>query len=70
MAVQSESSTGDLFEAAAHIRQRTSSEDLRLVVNNKSQRNTEKHLGAFIEKTVPDPQNRLQVQETGQMSVN
>lgn len=69
MTVQSESSTGDLFEALAHIEQRASSQNLRLVVNDESQGNTEKNLGALIEKTIPDPQNCLQVKETRKMFV-
>lgn len=49
MTVQSESSTGDLFEALADIRQGASSQDLRLVVHDESQGNTEKNLGALVE---------------------
>lgn len=69
VAVQSERSTGDPFEAFTHVRQRTSSQDLALMVKDESQSDTEEHLGAFIEKTVPDPQNCLQVQDTRQVSV-
>lgn len=69
VALQSESSTGDLFEALTHIRQRASSQDFRLMVNDECQSNTEKNFGAFVEDTIPDPQNCLQVQETRRTSV-
>lgn len=64
MTVQSESSTGDLFEALADIGQGASSQDLWLVVHDESQGNTEKNLGALIEKTIPDPQNCLPAKDT------
>lgn len=63
MTVQRKSSGGDLSETLTQVGQRSSSEDLRLVVHDESQGNTEDHLWAFIEKTVPDPQNRLPVKE-------
>lgn len=69
MTVQSESSTGDLFEALAHIGQRASSQNLWLVVNDESQGNTEKNLGALIEKTIPDPENCLGAEITRKMFV-
>lgn len=64
MTVQSESSTGYLFEALADVRQGASSQDLRLVVHDESQGNTEKNLGALVEKTIPDPQNCLRAKDT------
>lgn len=64
MTVQSESSTGHLFEALADIGQGASSQDLRLVVHDESQGNTEKNLGALVEKTIPDPQNCLPAKDT------
>lgn len=60
MTFQRKSSTGDLSEALTHIRQGAGSQDLWLVVHNESQGNAEENLRAFIEKTVPDPQNCLQ----------
>lgn len=63
MTVQRKSSGGDLSETLTQVGQRSSSEDLRPVVHDESQGNTEEHLWAFIEKTVPDPQNRLPVKE-------
>lgn len=69
VAVQSKSSTGNLLKALAHISQRASSQDLRLVVNDESQGNTEKNFGSLVEKTIPDPQNCLQSQETRNRSV-
>lgn len=58
--VQGKGSTGDLFEALADVGQRASSQDLRLVVHDESQGDAEKNLGALVEKTIPDSQDRLQ----------
>lgn len=60
MTVQGEGSTGDLFEALADVGQRASPQDLRLVVDDEGQGDAEKNLGALVEKTIPDPQDRLQ----------
>lgn len=67
MTVQRKSSRGDLSETLTQVGQRASSEDLRLVVQDESQGDAEEHLGAFIEKTVPDPQNRLPVKDTREL---
>lgn len=63
MTFQRKSSTGDLSEALTHVRQRAGSQDLWLVVHDERQSNTEENLGAFVEETVPDPQDRLQGKE-------
>lgn len=60
MTFQRKRSTGDLSEALTHVRQRAGSQDLWLVVHDERQGNTEENLGAFVEETVPDPQDRLQ----------
>lgn len=44
MTVQRKSSRGDLSETLTQVVQRASSEDLRLVVHDESQGNTEEHL--------------------------
>lgn len=64
MTFQRKRSTGDLSEALAHVRQGAGSQDLRLVVHDERQGNAEENLGAFVEETVPDPQDRLQGKET------
>lgn len=64
MTFQRKGSTGDPSEALTHVSQRAGSQDLRLVVHDERQGNAKENLGAFVEETVPDPQHRLQGEET------
>ena len=63
VAVLGEGSLGDAFEALTHVHERTSHQDLWLVVSDEGQGHAEKHFGTLVEKTVPYPQNRLSVKE-------
>lgn len=62
--LQRKGSTGDLSEAPTHVGQGAGPQDLWLVVHDERQSYTEENLGAFVEETVPDPQDRLQGKET------
>lgn len=61
VAVHGESSTGHLLEAFTDVRQGACSQNLRLMVKDESQSDSEQNFGSLVEKTIPDPQNRLGV---------
>lgn len=69
VAVKSERSTCHLLEALADVGQWARPQDLRLLVEDESQGNSEKNLGALVEKAIPDPQNSLEARETWRIPV-